>query len=119
MCGAIPSIRGACLWGNHSPTMWPDVSMAEGLTEDGWVPIEELIGARVSGDVVTRLASDGVGARKTELTSAGKQWVAMHLVPALRSRWGSRSVRSTRPRGKAPREWSEAGDGTYTSPVSA
>ncbi|CAM9427744.1 unnamed protein product [Scytosiphon promiscuus] len=33
-------VRGVYVWGNHSPSMWPDVSAAEVKIDGGWVPFE-------------------------------------------------------------------------------
>lgn len=77
------AVRGAYLWGNHSPTMWPDVSRAEVKVGGRWVPIEEGAALRRGG---TR---DSAGATAADLDAAPgpwREWVRKALVPAVRDR---------------------------------
>eukprot|EP00752_Nemacystus_decipiens_P003813 g3508.t2 len=88
------AVRGAYLWGNHSPTMWPDVSRAEVKAGGRWVPIED--------EAVTKRGGirDSVGATAAELdaaTAAWSEWVRETLVPAVRER-GTRVIEA---RGKS------------------
>ncbi|CAM9834373.1 unnamed protein product [Discosporangium mesarthrocarpum] len=47
--GGIP-VRGVCLWGNHSPTMFPDISRAEAWLGGRWVPARGLLCSGIIGE---------------------------------------------------------------------
>lgn len=72
-------IRKACIWGNHSPTMWPDVSRAETRVDGDWVPVEQLLGACKAGE-------DAHGVDTAVAAEVGRKWVSVELVPAVRRR---------------------------------
>lgn len=77
-------MRGAYLWGNHSPTMCPDVSRAEAMVGGRWVPAEE--GAALKRGRIGNPA----GASSADLVGDGRAawraWGRETLVPAVRDR---------------------------------
>ncbi|CAN0080375.1 unnamed protein product, partial [Hapterophycus canaliculatus] len=50
-------VRGVYVWGNHSPTMWPDVSTAEVKIGQGWVLVERALQMQSEKASATRKAS--------------------------------------------------------------
>ena len=79
-------VRGAYLWGNHSPTMWPDVARAEVKVGGRWVPVDSTLRRRVGKDAA------GEQPRQADVLEGGleetrwREWVSTSLVPAVRDR---------------------------------
>eukprot|EP00903_Cladosiphon_okamuranus_P020554 g18866.t1 len=88
------AVRGAYLWGNHSPTMWPDVSRVELKAGGRWVPIEEGAALKRGGVKNPAAATDG---EMDTAAAAWREWVQKTLVPAVRDR-GARVIEA---RGKS------------------
>lgn len=76
-------MRGVYLWGNHSPTMWPDVSRAEVKAAGRWVPVEEGGALRRGG---IRDSARATAAELDAATAGWREWVRETLVPAVRER---------------------------------
>lgn len=75
-------VRGVYLWGNHSPSMWPDVSRGEAKVNGRWVPIEGFLG----GEVIAAAEGSGDKVDAAAAAAAGREWISTTLVPALRAR---------------------------------
>ncbi|CAM9366941.1 unnamed protein product [Ascophyllum nodosum] len=80
-------IRGCFIWGNHSPTMWSDVSRAEAKFGGAWVPVKRLTrgcsGGTAEAEAATKpKKSDGLAAEETWVDD----WATSELVPAVRER---------------------------------
>lgn len=76
-------VRGVYLWGNHSPSMWPDVSRGEAKVNERWIPIEGFLGGEV------RAVAEGSGGKvdaEAAAAAARREWISTTLVPALRAR---------------------------------
>ncbi|CAM9306912.1 unnamed protein product [Ectocarpus sp. 12 AP-2014] len=82
-----PGIRGVYVWGNHSPTMWPDVSGAEAKIGGRWVPLQTALqrhGRLPNGTgLLSPAREDGMA---PDLDSAWRDWTSETLVPAVRER---------------------------------
>ncbi|CBJ32518.1 conserved unknown protein [Ectocarpus siliculosus] len=82
-----PGVRGVYVWGNHSPTMWPDVSGAEAKIDGRWVPLQTALqrdGGLPNGTgLLSPAREDGTA---PDLDSAWHDWISETLVPAVRER---------------------------------
>ncbi|CAM9490321.1 unnamed protein product [Ectocarpus sp. 6 AP-2014] len=81
-----PGVRGVYVWGNHSPTMWPDVSGAEAKIDGRWVPLQTALQrhGRLNGTgLLSPAREDGTA---SDLDSAWRDWISETLVPAVRER---------------------------------
>ncbi|CAM9431158.1 unnamed protein product [Ectocarpus sp. 4 AP-2014] len=82
-----PGVRGVYVWGNHSPTMWPDVSGAEARIDGRWVPLQTALqrhGGLPNGTGLLSPGREDGSAR--DLDSAWRDWISETLVPAVRER---------------------------------
>lgn len=87
---AVPAsrieVRGVYLWGNHSPTMWPDISLAEAKIDGRWVPVDSSL-RRQNGENAAEEPT-----RQADTLEGGfeetrwREWVSTTLVPAVRDR---------------------------------
>eukprot|EP00904_Undaria_pinnatifida_P003044 jgi/Undpi1/12740/HiC_scaffold_6.g02408.m1 len=90
-------IRGTYLWGNHSPTMWPDVSRAEAKVKGRWVPINSALRHRVRTGAAEESSHQIHAAGESLEETRWREWVSRSLVPAVRNR-GTRVIEA---RGKS------------------
>lgn len=81
-------VRGVYLWGNHSPTMWPDISRAEAKVRGRWVPVNEGIIQKRGGIryAAAEVAVAEAGSTAAAAAAAWREWVSKTLVPAVRDR---------------------------------
>lgn len=78
-------IRGVYLWGNHSPTMLPDISRAEVELRSRWVSVEEAFDrSREEGPAISTESETEDEAR--EEGTEWSRWISSTLVPAVRKR---------------------------------
>ncbi|CAN0232772.1 unnamed protein product, partial [Pylaiella littoralis] len=87
------NVRGVYIWGNHSPTMWPDVSRAEAKINGRWVPVKDGYIQKRGGirNAAAEAAGAEAGSTQAAATAAWREWLSETLVPAVRNR-GSKVI---------------------------
>ncbi|CAM9709999.1 unnamed protein product, partial [Laminaria digitata] len=90
-------VRGAYLWGNHSPTMCPDVSHAEAKVDGRWVPVDRALRRRDGKDAAEESPRQDDSLKGGLQETLWREWVSTTLVPAVRNR-GTRVIEA---RGKS------------------
>lgn len=83
---SLVEVRGVYLWGNHSPTMWPDISLADAKIDGRWVPVSSALRRRNGKNAAEEPTRQADTLEEGFEETRWREWVSTTLVPAVRDR---------------------------------